>query len=355
MFWFTEPSIPPLQYPHPVITEVLYAVPTSDGDANRDGTRDSAGDEFIELVNPHARPIDLRGYTISDSGEGKARFKFTFPSVLLEPGQVVVVFNGSDARLTGPVGDAKIAPVEGHPKFHNALVFTARAQSSRSSWANKSDYALLLAPGGTPLHCVHWGGERRPPTNCLVVEEAPAVSRGSVQRAMPTPDEEPEPVPASTPTPTSSPTSKAKPSKPSTTSADEPARKPGSTPTKRPRYIRPTEEPPAPLKPATQPLTFLEFIAHPPTPARIILGNTRAAGDVDPDAPDRDANPDIADQDDLGGILFSPGLYPLPPARAEGTSDEAGTRDADARADRPASPARDRLKDPPRTNVGDPR
>jgi hypothetical protein len=163
MFWFTEPSIPPLQYPHPVITEVLYAVPTSDGDANRDGTRDSAGDEFIELVNPHARPIDLRGYTISDSGEGKARFKFTFPSVLLEPGQVVVVFNGSDARLTGPVGDAKIAPVEGHPKFHNALVFTARAQSSRSSWANKSDYALLLAPGGTPLHCVPLGRRKKAP------------------------------------------------------------------------------------------------------------------------------------------------------------------------------------------------
>jgi hypothetical protein len=343
MFWFTEPSIPPLQYPHPVITEVLYAVPTSDGDANRDGTRDSAGDEFIELVNPHARPIDLRGYTISDSGEGKARFKFTFPAVLLEPGQVVVVFNGSDAKLTGPVGDSKMAPVEGHPKFHNALVFTARAQSSRSSWANKSDYALLLAPGGTPLQCIHWGGEKKPPTNCLVVEEAPTVSRGSVQRAMPTPEEE---------SPALKPIADPPPRKPASTTPAKPAS--DAAPKKRQRYVPDREEPPAPQKPAGQPLTFHDFIAHPPVPARIILGTSTNPASADPNL-NPNPNPDMADQDDLGGILFSPGLYPLPPARAEGSTDEAGTRDADTRAARPASSARDRSKDPPRTNVGDPR
>ena len=57
-----------LPFPHPLITEVLYAVPSGDrGDANGDGTRDAVGDEFIELVNLHDRPIQLKGYTLMDS------------------------------------------------------------------------------------------------------------------------------------------------------------------------------------------------------------------------------------------------------------------------------------------------
>ncbi|HLO40939.1 MAG TPA: lamin tail domain-containing protein [Phycisphaerales bacterium] len=351
MFWFMEPTVPPLQYPHPVITEVLYAVPTSEGDANRDGKRDSAGDEFVELVNPHNRPINLRGYTITDSGEGKARFRFTFPAVILEPGQVVVVFNGSDAKLTGPVGDAKLAPTEGHPKFHNALVFNAKTPSSRASFANKSDYALLLAPGGTPLECVHWGGEKKPPTNCLVVEEAPALTRGSIQRAMPE-IQEPDPSPpATTPAhPTVKPNPKANlKSAPDRAAPDpagrDPAQPTPAKPAKRPRYVPDREIPPAPPEPALKPLTFLEFSAHPPTPARTIL---RTLGAVDA----KDAH---SDQDDLSGILFSPGLYPLPAPARESERVDAGSGDPAPRAQTPTGPDRNNPQDPPRTNTGDPR
>src|SRR5437870_5538652 len=48
-------------FPHPLITEILYAVPSGErGDANADGTRDAVGDEFIELTNPHDKPIQLK-------------------------------------------------------------------------------------------------------------------------------------------------------------------------------------------------------------------------------------------------------------------------------------------------------
>ncbi len=87
-----KPSDPPaaepapktlVPLPHPLITEVLYAVPTGDtGDANGDGKRSATGDEFVEIVNPHDKPIDLRGYVIADKSMGKpGALKFVFPRV----------------------------------------------------------------------------------------------------------------------------------------------------------------------------------------------------------------------------------------------------------------------------------
>ncbi len=361
MFLLAPPDLmPPLPYPHPVITEVLYAVPTKVGDANRDGTRDSAGDEFIELINPHDRPINLKGYSVSDSGEGKARFKFTFPAVSLEPGQVVVVFNGSDAKMTGPVGDAKLAPTEGHPGFHGALVFNAKMPSSRASWANKSDYALLNAPNGSPLECVYWGDEKKPPANCGLCEEAPVVSRGSVQRVRIDPEAgEPDssnapalPAPA-TPATTSNAkppaASPAKVTKPSTT--DGPGGAAGATPSsgskppatsQRPVYVRKHEYPPPAERPAAKKLTFGPFFAHPGSPASLV-GRT------------------VGGEADETGILFSPGLYPL---EAEHQSDPQGERPADGsgqpEAVSPQGPVPARSRDnsnqpPPRRNTGDPR
>ena len=46
---------PLVAYPHPLITEIFFSVPGSGGDANGDGQRSPAGDEFIELMNPHDR------------------------------------------------------------------------------------------------------------------------------------------------------------------------------------------------------------------------------------------------------------------------------------------------------------
>lgn len=188
-----EPPQIPVPYPSPLITEVLYAVPTTKWakgdlslcDASRDGSRDATGDEFIELVNPHDKPITLGGYTLTDhpgsGGKAAPQFHFTFPAVELGPGQVVVVFNGFQQSWTGPVGDStKAAPV--NDRFHNALVFTARGKSSRSGLANDGDWVLLSAPDGHALQCVKWGQTEGEPARGALVEEAPLTDSGSVQR-----------------------------------------------------------------------------------------------------------------------------------------------------------------------------
>ncbi|MBL8962595.1 MAG: lamin tail domain-containing protein [Phycisphaeraceae bacterium] len=319
---------PPLPYPHPVITEVLYAVPTRGGDANRDGVRDASTDEFVELVNPHGRPINLKGYTITDSGEGKSKFKFTFPPVEVLPGQVVVVFNGGGPRMPGPVGDAKNAPPRGHPDFHGALVFNARTSSSRASFANKSDYALLLAPTGAPIACVHWGGEKTPPAHCLLLEEAPAISRGSVQRAThlaidpvaPTttsPLEESiehDETDASESTRTRQPRTPPRPDTPDDASRRE-------TRPALPAYKRrePRSAPASNSAPNPPPaMTFAEFIPHPPLPASLFgrSGNSQ----------------------DGAVILFSPGLYPLDAALrpSREANEEAGNSEPSAGSPDPA-------------------
>lgn len=188
-----EPPQIPVAYPSPLITEVLYAVPTvksvkgelSRCDANRDGSRDAVGDEFIELVNPHDTPIQLRGYTLSDHpSPGKkpvARVSFTFPALELRPGETVVVFNGYKQSWTGPVGDSTKCATP-NDRFHNAYVFSMRVKSSRSGLANGGDWVLLSGPDGRAIQCVTWGQTESSPPRGALVEEAPLTDSGSVQR-----------------------------------------------------------------------------------------------------------------------------------------------------------------------------
>jgi hypothetical protein len=220
----------PIPSPHPLITEILAAVPSGPrGDANGDGTRDAVGDEFIELVNPHDKPIQLKGYMLVDSdawapgaakpgspakptkSSGKpgdppaapadapadkpatpahdpaadstrAELRFVFPEMELKPGQVVVVFNGYHQKFIGPVGDATKAPSGPNDKFHDAFVFSMKNESPYAALGNEADFVLLVAPDGKPIHVVKWGKtSKNPPKDTLLSEDAPA-SIGSVQR-----------------------------------------------------------------------------------------------------------------------------------------------------------------------------
>ena len=188
-----EPKAAPLvEYPHPLITEVLFAVPTgTEGDANGDGTRSATGDEFIEIVNPHARPIELAGYTLSDKrasekdkkGQSKSgAVKFTFPRCTLAPGQVAVVFNGYEAKWDGPVGDQNAATGKGNEKYAGALVFKMKVTSERTALANNADWVLLSTRNDEPVQLVKWGTVEGTVANCPLVEDAPATVRCSVQR-----------------------------------------------------------------------------------------------------------------------------------------------------------------------------
>jgi uncharacterized protein (TIGR03437 family) len=118
-----------------VINEVLADVPPDDvatdeveGDANRDGARDSGDDEFVEAVNASDRPLDISGVRVSDA----TNTRFTFPQgTTLGPGMAAVVFGGG-------------RPAADDPRFGRALVFTTGALSLNDTG---DTVTLTLTPG----------------------------------------------------------------------------------------------------------------------------------------------------------------------------------------------------------------
>lgn len=183
---------PPVPFPHPLITEVLYGVPSgADGDANKDGQRSATGDEFVELINPHDKPIQLGGYVLTDgtplrpldrSPEARTQIRFVFPEFELKPGQVVVVFNGYKQNIPGPVGDAAKAPADPNPGFANALVFSMKAPSQYVAFNNEGDCVVLRDPRGKAINTVRWGGYNGGSLAGAVLAEDAPEGLGSVQR-----------------------------------------------------------------------------------------------------------------------------------------------------------------------------
>jgi hypothetical protein len=94
-----------------VINEYLADPPAGlAGDANGDGTRSAAQDEFIELLNRTGDALDVSGYKISDADQ----VRHVFPAgAIMPPFEAAVVFGGG--KPTGPFGNAA----------DNHLVFTA--------------------------------------------------------------------------------------------------------------------------------------------------------------------------------------------------------------------------------------
>jgi uncharacterized protein (TIGR03437 family) len=90
-----------------VVNEVLADPPTgADGDANHDGTRDSAQDEFVELINSTNTAIDLSGWTLrthsSSSSTETVRHTFA-PTTTLGAGAPVAVFGGGTFNSNDPL------------------------------------------------------------------------------------------------------------------------------------------------------------------------------------------------------------------------------------------------------------
>lgn len=181
-----------IPFPHPVITEVLFDVPpAAAGDASGDGAREANGDEFVELFNPHSKPINLKGYRIVNRlavGDKSASrgFAFTFPACEVPPGGLVVLFNGQDTTVKGPVGSAVSAPAGTNPNFGGALVFVAKSGKSKpTGFKNDADCAVLESPDGKPVDVVVWG-QPDPPApaaaDSIRSQSVKARPKGSVQR-----------------------------------------------------------------------------------------------------------------------------------------------------------------------------
>lgn len=99
----------------PIVINEVHADPASDlrGDANNDGVRDSADDEFVEIVNTSGGSLDVSGWTLADG----FTVRHTFPAGSVIPNQCsVVVFGGGV-----PMGT-----------FGNSLVQLASRPCSRS-------------------------------------------------------------------------------------------------------------------------------------------------------------------------------------------------------------------------------
>lgn len=108
------------------------------GDANGDGVRDSADDEFVEIVNRTDAPVDFGNFTISDADA--QRFIFP-PGTLVPSGEVAVVFGGGHPQ--GDFGNAAA----------NGLVFTSHGLSLN----NGGDTITLKDSFGAPLEVVTFG------------------------------------------------------------------------------------------------------------------------------------------------------------------------------------------------------
>ncbi len=190
----------PAQYPHPMITEVLFNVPRGDeADANQDGSRDATGDEFVEIGNPNGAPMNLKGYRIVSRlsyGEDspKRGVFFTFPDFELPAHSVALVFNGHGASIPGPVGNASKAPEGPSEPFGMGFVFSMEMGARNNAFSNSGDFLLLLDPAGRPVDGVFWGDPQPAPPRAtdaegrLIyrLEEVKRDPKGSVQRLSPT-------------------------------------------------------------------------------------------------------------------------------------------------------------------------
>lgn len=130
-----------------VINEILADVPPDnpltpdvEGDSNRDGTRNSADDEFVELLNNSTQPVDVSGVVIADTTSNR----FTFPpKTILSSGRGVIVFGGGAAPATDPA-------------FGGSMIFTASSLGLNDG-GDVVQVKLSLAGTDIPIATVAFG------------------------------------------------------------------------------------------------------------------------------------------------------------------------------------------------------
>jgi hypothetical protein len=132
-----------------VINEVLADPPDgAGGDANRDGTRDSNDDEFVELVNTTANNINIGGYQLLTRSTSAANdtLRHTFaPGTIFPSGSAIVVFGGGGPNFN-PTNAA----------FGGAQVF--KASTGALSLTNSGGVVTLREPSQSIVNIFSYGG-----------------------------------------------------------------------------------------------------------------------------------------------------------------------------------------------------
>ena len=85
---------------HLVLNEIL--ADPSQSDINGDGIPHARHDEFVEVINATAYPLDVSGIRVEVNGEARV----ALPATCLPPGEALVAFGGGDP---GPYGDVSAA------------------------------------------------------------------------------------------------------------------------------------------------------------------------------------------------------------------------------------------------------
>lgn len=192
-----------LAEPVPSITEILFIVPQGDaGDANKNGKRSAAADEFVELTNTSTKELDLKGWSLVDSDSwaflterGKIPWTkaveklkhdgkdwvFVFPTCKLRSGDRAVVFNGFEQSPKGPCGSREAA-AERNKDFDRSFVFTMKVETGKVALGNDGDWVALISPKGEYVEVVKWGKPDVPVPSDAKATEAPADPKGSTQR-----------------------------------------------------------------------------------------------------------------------------------------------------------------------------
>lgn len=126
-----------------VINEYLADPPAgAPGDANGDGTRSSSQDEFVEILNRSADPIDISGYKLLDADAERHVFA---PGTIIPAFEVAVVFGGGTP--TGAFGNAAA----------NHLVF--KASTGGLSLNNGGDSIILQDAHGHVVQQITFGSK----------------------------------------------------------------------------------------------------------------------------------------------------------------------------------------------------
>jgi len=152
---FTCDTIPAPTESRIVINEVL-ADPTTD--ANGDGYRHFAEDEFIELHNTGSTAVELAGWSIADN----VMVRFTFPlGARIEPGSYVVVFGGGDPETFSGLPEV--------PVFTSTGLYLN----------NTGDSVFLTNRDGSLVDSVSYGREGRGQTLVRVSADGPGLQGAS--------------------------------------------------------------------------------------------------------------------------------------------------------------------------------
>jgi hypothetical protein len=130
-----------------LLTEIQYDVPVApNGDTNGDGTRQSAGDEFVEFYNSSNGDIDMSAYQII---EREQQVVFTFPvGAVLPAKKFLVVFGNAVTVNWGanfPAGTVKFSHYTGTTNQGFGPVTTSTG-STKTNLASNGDRIMLVNP-----------------------------------------------------------------------------------------------------------------------------------------------------------------------------------------------------------------